>query len=209
MRVFASVLVAVFGIGGLAAWLLLGLGNWADAPVWLAGAGRAVPVVWLPVPGLLLGLSLGLVWLLRGDIDDELIVFAIGAVALALLLGMAAAAGAVRPLTAALAFVLGGVTWLVALRTLRMLVRDEGVRFESHWGGLGGGMGGWRLSTGAVLAVLLSAMVGTFALVAVIDPGKGPGDGDKAGAKAEPARTPAAGSAETPPASSAKPAPGK
>jgi len=217
MRVsVVSVLLAGAALLGVAAWALLGFGHWTDAPVWLAGSGRKIPVAWLPVVGLLVGGPLALLVqrLLRPGENEGMIkpwkleIFALGVIGLALILGLAAAAGAVRPIAAALTLVLGAATWMVALHALTTLHNQDGVRFESHWGGLGGGLGGWRLSTGAVLVLVLSVMAGATLMVAVTDPDKLLKPmGEAAGAAPAPPK-PAAAAAKpeaAPPAPSAAP----
>jgi hypothetical protein len=58
--------------------------------------------------------------------------------------------------------VLGGTAAIpFAAQALRRLAYGEVFQLESHWGGLGGGLGGWRLSplmTAALLALAFGAM---------------------------------------------------
>ena len=60
---------------------------------------------------------------------------------------VSAAGAAMAVLFAALALAAGGPA-------VDALQRGEGVNFESHWGGLGGNQGGWRLSPVATLLIL-------------------------------------------------------
>lgn len=52
---------------------------------------------------------------------------------------------------------LGTLTLLFALLFLRAVERGEPPLFESHWGGLGGGLGGWRISP--ALAYLVATLL--------------------------------------------------
>lgn len=58
----------------------------------------------------------------------------------------------------------------IAIRAVAALERDP-VELRSSWGGLGGGLGGWRLSRSAVLLLLTLALIGAAA-TAALQPGK-------------------------------------
>lgn len=67
---------------------------------------------------------------------------------------------------------LGGIlTWFVRL-FIREIERGRPIQIETHWGGLGGGFGGWRISPsltyflaallfGLLLAMVITSMVNT------------------------------------------------
>jgi len=61
--------------------------------------------------------------------------------------------------------VLGGGTILFAFEFLSQVKRGHTVGVESHWGGLGGGLGGWRIS--AALSFLVASLVFALAFSAV------------------------------------------
>jgi hypothetical protein len=63
-----------------------------------------------------------------------------------------------------LIYALGGVTAVLLGLFIFLLVRGESVYLETHWGGLGGGLGGWRVSP--ALAALLGAIA--FASLSVM-----------------------------------------
>lgn len=58
-----------------------------------------------------------------------------------------------------------GAGLFYALFLVQLLLRGDAPQIESHWGGFGGGLGGWRLSPSA--AFLLAALV-LSGLVAVV-----------------------------------------
>ena len=60
------------------------------------------------------------------------------------------------------AFCIAVIALLIAF--LRALHRGEGVSFESHWGGLGGGITGWRISS-ALIYLLGIVFLLLFSLV--------------------------------------------
>lgn len=69
-------------------------------------------------------------------------------------------AGTLQAPAAAVILILGTIMLPVTFATLDALAEDEGVRFDTHWGGLGGSLGGWRLSRAATLILLLLALGG-------------------------------------------------
>jgi hypothetical protein len=66
----------------------------------------------------------------------------------------------------AVLIVLGPAALLAATRTIELLGRGDAVELQSRWGGLGGGLGGWRLSPAASLLLLTLFLAG--AAVAVV-----------------------------------------
>ena len=78
---------------------------------------------------------------------------------LALLVGLltAVAARQIQLVGATSLFVLGALTVGFAGGFASFVRRGEWPRFETSWGGLGGGLGGWRLSP--ALACLIGAVV--------------------------------------------------
>lgn len=77
------------------------------------------------------------------------------------------------PMRAALVLVCGAATLIVTAYGLAALVRGQPVEMSSHWGGLGGGIGGWQLSPPTV--ALLLALVFLGATIAI-----GGGEGGEA-----------------------------
>jgi hypothetical protein len=67
---------------------------------------------------------------------------------------------------AAIAFILAVLALAAGIRCVHLLGKGQSLGFESHWGGLGGGGGGWRILPPTGLAILaLSLAAGAIALV--------------------------------------------
>lgn len=81
-----------------------------------------------------------------------------------------AIAGVLQPAPAALVLIFGSLTLLAGACALDSARRGEGISIESHWGGLGGGLSGARLSTSAVLLFLFLVLSSATILVSVADP---------------------------------------
>jgi hypothetical protein len=60
-----------------------------------------------------------------------------------------------------LVYALGGVAVILLGIFVYLLMTGESVYLESHWGGLGGGLGGWRVSRA------LSALLGAIAFASL------------------------------------------
>jgi hypothetical protein len=155
---------------------------------WRAFRGRTVAA---PPPNSTVGT-------LRGGDGDETgagqrrrwIVAGLIIVSAALLLAEAVRVGPLRPVEAALILICGALTVVAALFAIDSLASGEGLRFDSHWGGLGGGMGGWRLSPGSTLVLLtLIFLAATFSAVRFFSPS---GEGDSNAATTNAATTNAA-----------------
>ena len=69
---------------------------------------------------------------------------------------------------AALIALFASLTILFALETFRCLELGDGFAIESHWGGLGGGLGGWRISR--PLMFLIATLVCAGLSFAVANP---------------------------------------
>jgi hypothetical protein len=102
--------------------------------------------------GVIKRLSLSTIW--HGATWSEV---AIGCLVVASLLG--AALGQLPFTHAALIILFGSVAFLAAGRVMASLERGETIELQGHWGGLGGALGGWRVSptTGLVLLTLAFA----------------------------------------------------
>ncbi len=74
--------------------------------------------------------------------------------ALITLCDSAVRANALEPLSAGLVLVFGALALVAFVAAVDLVQRGQGVEFESRWGGLGGGLGGWRLSPVAVLIAI-------------------------------------------------------
>lgn len=182
MRAILITLGAFLAVAGAGLWIALGIPSVATALSLTALRPLALPLIGVP-----LGAGIALILLGTDMVRDaaaagrpsvlERPALATGAVAagLSLLLVPAAATGKVAPLTAALVLVLGIATLLTLAQVLRDISDGNGVGFESHWGGLAGGMGGWRLSPSATTLLLAIMLIG-----GVIAAGIGGGGGDTA-----------------------------
>jgi hypothetical protein len=73
------------------------------------------------------------------------------------------------------------VVMLLLLREFVRAVRYEPPRIESHWGGIGGGLGGWHISPS--LAYLVAAIAFGAMFTTILPPAKG--DSKSAGAGPE------------------------
>lgn len=72
-----------------------------------------------------------------------------------------AALGGVSSLQALLVIVLGSAALVAAANALVRFREGEMVELQSNWGGLGGGFGGWRLSSVTSLSVLALIFAGS------------------------------------------------
>lgn len=164
---------------GLIGWLGLGLTGWLVMPAHPLAARVTLHGLVLPLPGFLLALGLVFVRVKTSDAPDVAasgallernlgVVLAVltGGLVAALLIGMSRDLSAIK---AAALMVCGVLTLLMAIFALTSLTPDEGLWFDSHWGGLGGGMGGWRVSRQAVLVFLLLVFASATVAIAVWD----------------------------------------
>lgn len=113
--------------------------------------GIAIVLVVVPLVGLLADQFFKSV---EGPITWAMVIVPVGA---ALLLGRAFASSSLKlpihvsiPAASSpknLMLTIAGITFIILLLAfIRSLTRGEGVAIESYWGGLGGGLAGWRLS---------------------------------------------------------------
>lgn len=188
-----GIYLALFLCGAIG-WLLLVGPEWAPLPDWWA-VDRVLPLWTVPLCGLLTGLGATLLVLARtlepepapgarvSDIlsDGRLmpqrdVAWLTCLVAVALLI-LATAAGVLdylNPVNAAL-LVVGGVSTVLAVPYAYEAVRrEEGIAFETHWGGLGGGLGGWRVSPAAALCLLALILCSSTVAVTLIEVPKPP-----------------------------------
>jgi hypothetical protein len=123
---------------------------------------------------------------------------------------------------ASLIIVFGSVALSAAAAALSSFRKGEAIELQSNWGGLGGGLGGWRLSSATSLAVLAFLFAGGAAVVvqprnpapAEVKAGSDTSDtkgnkGAKAGAVAQPLGRAAPPSAATPPPAGGTPPQGQ
>lgn len=97
-------------------------------------------------------------------------VAAIVCIAAALLLFKATGPGGIGGRQAAVALVLAMLALVAGIRCIDLLGKGNPLGFESYWGGLGGGGGGWRILPPTGLAILAIALAATsVALVATED----------------------------------------
>jgi hypothetical protein len=62
--------------------------------------------------------------------------------------------------------ILGGVAVIAASAAIARFEKGDRVEMESHWGGLGGGLGGWRISAVTILSLLALAFAGAAVVAA-------------------------------------------
>jgi hypothetical protein len=148
--VAGMMLVAALAVGILSYRTLPALLGWHAAGLLLAG--------------FLAGLAPVLISRLQGAYSFALLGYALG-MAATMGLGIALASQATYA-RAALLLLLGGAAVACLLVALRRISKSgEPLEIESHWGGLGQGLGGWRVSSAA--ALLLCALC-LAALAAVV-----------------------------------------
>jgi len=90
--------------------------------------------------------------------------------ALAIILVDGSLTGVVATTKAALVLLGGVLSLLVGASAIDTVRRSEGVTLETHWGGLGGGLGGTRISAAAVLVFLLLILSSATIMVGVLSP---------------------------------------
>lgn len=83
-----------------------------------------------------------------------------------LMIATIAALGTVNPLAAGMVALLMILASVAALRCFDSLAQGRALGFESHWGGLGGGGGGWRLLPATALALLALSFTGAAVMIA-------------------------------------------
>ncbi len=88
--------------------------------------------------------------------------------ALAGLLGFAAYHGELSALKAALLALSGGLTIWFVTKFLRAVDTDGPPQLDTNWGGLGGGLGGWRCSSSLVY-LICSFVLGAVLIVAFLN----------------------------------------
>jgi hypothetical protein len=86
----------------------------------------------------------------------EMVIEALVFAALCFFVYLGIKAKEIMPLQASLIVLFGGVILLLIPKFLKS-IRFEPLQVESHWGGLGGGLGGWRLSRSLTYLLVLLA----------------------------------------------------
>jgi hypothetical protein len=232
LATFARVLLYLMLAAGVLGWALLIGDDQPQVPQWWPEPSVA-PIWALPIAGLLVGVALTaliLTWPQRGTPaiprpadpgpgrlipwrNTVNLTLAAG-LALIVLTTLAAVGGYVNAAAAALIVVGGVSTILAAAHAAEAVRREEGISFETHWGGLGGGLGGWRISPAAALSLLTLVLASSTVAAALIDVPKPKKDPAAAPAPAAPApaapaeaRVPAAPAAAKPATAPATPAP--
>lgn len=184
----AGVLTAAAGllVLGLALWL--GLGFSPNVPVGYAAVSYRVlaPAATLPFIGVLVGASAATLYFsvratLRSlreamgatrtpgapHLLDRFAPLLGGAIiGAALLLIAAVEAEQIDAVRATLVLTLGVLTLLSAGYLLEDLARGNAIRIDSHWGGLGGSLGGWRVSQTLTLFLITLIFLGSMLAVA-------------------------------------------
>ena len=183
------VLMGVVGCVTLLAFLLVGGGSAIATPVLVFGAftlrtmevlsvGIAIGLFFIVAFGRYLGIPTTADSLKRIGHAATVPVIAIVA---GLLATVAVAHGQLPAINAALAYILGMTALISGIRCTDALGRGESLGVESHWGGLGGSSGGWRLLPATGLAILTLSFTGAAIAVAVGDRKPQAADTDKVG----------------------------
>ncbi len=107
----------------------------------------------------------------RQPSDRVALILGVAFAGIAALLFVAVAQKQIEALPAALVLICGTLTLLAASYALEGLARGDEIEVNSHWGGLGGSLGGWRVSPITTLLLLALIFLG-----ATITAGAGEGD---------------------------------
>jgi uncharacterized membrane protein len=102
---------------------------------------------------------------------------AIALIGTAVLLSRAAPTGA---RAGSIIFLLGAAGLIALLALIAELASGKGVDVESHWGGLGGALGGWSISSPVVMVLLLLASLGGMVAIGTGDDVRNKQDGNNA-----------------------------
>lgn len=216
-RLVSVTLIAV----GVMLWIVLGWG-WMPLPPVLGYDNLRVPAVVLPGAGILVGVGLALFLTnTRAPTPESsqpgrpvpwnllALLFCIVLIGVVVLLLSAIQAGEMKALKAALFLVFSGLTLLIAYYALEAIRLGDGLAFDTHWGGLGGGLGGFRVSSAAGLTLLMLVLVAVTAAVGLSEsPAEAtrdaPATARAVGTTRPPATAPSANTVETPAAHAAK-----
>lgn len=164
---------------GFVGWLLTADLGWIQVPDGALFGGGKVHGALLLAPGLLLGLGLTFLQSVGRrpedtaalDLATARVLFAATVIAAAGALMWGVTREHLDPLRAVLVLICGVVALTVAFAVVRRLSEPgAAVTFDNHWGGLGGGLGGWRVSGLGVLVVLLVIFASGTISVGVWDP---------------------------------------
>lgn len=107
--------------------------------------------------------------------DSALPLVGVAVVALAVLALVAVDKGKLGPAPAALLLVCGTLTMIVALQAVAALRDGDEIGLSSQWGGLGGGLGGWKISPVTTLLLIMLVFLG---IAVAIGGGSGGGGGN-------------------------------
>lgn len=160
---------------GAIGWMVVSAFGWQTAPATALFPGYRVNAIALPLPGLLVGLALVVLQGAQAKAGGSPSGPAGGAILVALLTGLAvslaiAVVVGVPPIHAALLGICGAVSLLLAWAVVDAIRTGEGLSVETHWGGLGGGLGGVRLSAALSLVILLLVFAGATVAIGMNNP---------------------------------------
>jgi hypothetical protein len=173
----AGFIAAAMIIGLLIGWIGVAAASLPSVTIhlWPAAYRFEAPGWVLPLCGVVLGLlpMLFFASVTGGDMVDELPGISPIAVFAFLVAGVGAASKEISFLSACVVVPLALGALVTVFQLLSALAYGGAIEVESRWGGLGGGLGGWRLSREASLLLLALALIaGT---VAVVQPAVSPG----------------------------------
>jgi uncharacterized membrane protein YidH (DUF202 family) len=168
-------------------WIEAGIGLACTAALCMVAAGQPAPLAWgrtaigeipafpLPLVGFGLGYAPAFVTTLSDrpfptsgqppQRQNRGVVLAI--IALWIASSVAMRVGALDFGQTLVAVLSGSAAIACTWQVVRGLEAGQGFAVESHWGGLGGGLGGWR-ATSLTTATLLALLLGTVTVLAVI-----------------------------------------
>jgi len=174
-------------LASIAAWLVLGTAADGWTELHLFPLPRPVPALLIVVLAPILAaqaavyLYIEISRIRRQTLDDEqdqgpwrgvALTHALAPIAAIALIGAALLLGRSEPTGAragSIVFLLGAAGLIALLALIAELGSGKGVDVESHWGGLGGALGGWSISSPVVVVVLLLASLGGMVAIGTSD----------------------------------------
>ncbi len=97
---------------------------------------------------------------LRPQADRAALLLGVAIAGIVILLLVTAVMGRINPISAALIIICGTLALFAGMHVVEGLARGETIEVNSHWGGLGGSMGGWRLSPLATMLIVALILLG-------------------------------------------------
>ncbi|MFO1081633.1 MAG: hypothetical protein U1E23_13520 [Reyranellaceae bacterium] len=156
----------------------------ASVPLHVFRMGTSLIWSVIAIAGMAAGF-LAAAWLKRAEIGTALGSWIYIVLFCATLMAVAAT-GSVSFVSATLILLFGSVALVAGANVVALIRSGETIELQSNWGGLGGGLGGWRLSRVTALLLLGLLFTGAAALVGHTGPGQQGGAREQAPAAPTP-----------------------